>query len=201
MYHVSAQGADERMINVHYYYFGMLVHSGGTPVYHRYHPKDSVGLGHSLIHIHVTIRIRLYCYSHLTENILLSCNQQFSVVPFPRSGQKRTTKKQEKRKEKKNPNFLMNPYSIFKSSSLSLSLSLSLSPLSLPPSASSLHAKLTVNVKDRKDLLHLHNGQQSVLVGLVELGKVEQLPSLAWVYQGRPLGVTQQTPASIRTTA
>ena len=66
MYHVSAQGVDERMINVHYYYLGRgeggrEVGEGGDYIYiyiylslHCHHQNDScIKMGNDVSHFNV----------------------------------------------------------------------------------------------------------------------------------------------------
>ena len=62
MYHVSAQGVDERMINVHYYYLGrgeggMEVGEEGDYIYlslHCHHQNDScIKMGNDVSHFNV----------------------------------------------------------------------------------------------------------------------------------------------------
>ena len=57
MYHVSAQGVDERMVNVHYYYITLPTMYNDLQCYVKYFAKDSIM---SYQHVVITLPTTVY---------------------------------------------------------------------------------------------------------------------------------------------
>ena len=77
MYHVSAQGVDERMINAHYYYYFMLCEStcgwigGPLIIMYIYHAFINALSAH-MIHINLNMMFYRYVEDSPTKTIYIS---------------------------------------------------------------------------------------------------------------------------------
>ena len=84
MYHVSAQGVDERMINVHYYYNNIndnnsLVithHPGKSRIAYASHLNT-----HTHTHTHTHAHTQTLSHTHTRSLVLLLFCSLFSVIP------------------------------------------------------------------------------------------------------------------------